>query len=393
LPGLLAGGGIEFVGQAEADLTGIDFLVTSPGVPQSNELIRGAFRLGLPVLGELELAYRFLSGPVIGITGSNGKTTTTALTGHILKVAGVAAQVGGNIGLPVTELIAVSRPGQWNVLELSSFQLETVSEFHAQIAAVLNVTPNHLDRHGDFATYARTKGRIFGNQSETDHAVLNAGNETSAAYANVTVARKQFFGGAETQVVGGEIILEGERLMSAAEAPLPGRHNLENIMAAALMSRLAGAGLEAIAEGVRSFAGVPHRLEFVREIQGVRYYNDSKATSVDATLKALEALNGPLWVILGGVDKGGSYLPLESELRAKAKTVLLIGKATPIIAAELGGRVNVVECGDLETALARASSEAVAGDSVLLAPACASYDQFTSFEHRGDRFKSLVKEL
>jgi UDP-N-acetylmuramoylalanine--D-glutamate ligase len=391
LPGLLAGGGVEFVSQAEADLAGIDFLVISPGVPQKNELIQGAYRLGLPVLGELELAYRFLRGPVMGISGSNGKTTTTALTGHILQVAGVAAQVGGNIGLPVTELIDSSREGQWNVLEISSFQLETVSEFHAQIASVLNVTPNHLDRHGDFATYAAAKGRIFANQSAADHAVLNAGNETSAAYA--TPARKHYFGGADARVEGAEILLEGQRLMGCAEAALPGRHNLENIMAAALLCRLAGAGREAIAEGVRSFAGVPHRLQFVREVKGVRYYNDSKATSVDATLKALEALDGPLWVILGGVDKGGSYLPLEQELRAKAKAVLLIGQATPVIAAELGGRVKLVECGDLETALGRASHEAVAGDTVLLAPACASYDQFKSFEQRGERFQALVKEL
>lgn len=395
LAGLLAGGGIEYVPQGEANLDGIDCLVTSPGVPQSNELIQAAYAKGIPVLGELELAYRFLSGPVMGITGSNGKTTTTALTGHILEVAGIAAQVGGNIGLPVTEMVARSDAQQWNVLEISSFQLETVSEFHAQIATVLNVTPNHLDRHGDFATYAAVKGRIFNQQTSSDNAVLNAANPVSAAYANQTAARKQFFAaaGAEARVEGPVIVLGGEHLMDVAECPLPGKHNLENVMAAALLSTLAGAGRAAIAEGVRSFSGVPHRLEFVSQVRGVSYYNDSKATSVDASLKALEALDGPLWVILGGVDKGGSYLPLETELRAKAKAVLLIGRAAPIIASELGGRVKMIECGDLAGAVAYASREAVGGDTVLLAPACASYDQFTSFEQRGDRFKFLVKEL
>ena len=387
---------IFFSSDKEASLGHIDTLVASPGVSLSHPLIQQALRRGIRVVGEIELAYWFLRGPILAITGSNGKTTTTSLVGHILKSAGVAAQVGGNIGYAATGMIPTSDFQQWNVLELSSFQLETVHSFHAQLAAVLNVTPNHLDRHGTIQDYARAKGNIFRNQCFSDWAVLNAANHTSAAYSKSTPANIASFCGDSCNISGARIELFGKALMPVIEVPLPGSHNLENVMAAATLSSLAGAKHEDIASAVASFKGVKHRLEFIREVNGVKFYNDSKATSVDASLKALEALPGPLWVILGGLDKGGSYLPLAPPLAQKAKAALLIGSAAPIIENELKDlkdRVPIILCGDLENAIRTAVKQASPGDTVLLAPACASYDQFRSYEHRGEVFRQIVEEL
>ncbi len=384
---------IFFSHDSNAQLGGVDTLLVSPGVPFSHPLTQAALGQGIPVIGELELAYLFLRGPILAITGSNGKTTTTSLVGHILQASGVAAQVGGNIGLPVTAMTSSSSFAQWNVLEISSFQLETVHRFRAELAAALNVTPNHLDRHGAFAAYAAAKSKIFLNQRYSDYAVLNAANATSASYSSATLARSVYFNGDAARVNGLRIELFGKPLMETADLQLPGRHNIENAMAAAVLCSLAGASHGDIATGIAGFRGVKHRLEFVRELNGVRYFNDSKATSVDATLKALEALDGPLWVILGGVDKGGSYLPLSPILSQKAKSALLIGAAAPLIADQLRGGVPLERSGDLATAVATAASRAKPGDTILLAPACASYDQFQSYEHRGEEFRRLVEEL
>jgi UDP-N-acetylmuramoylalanine--D-glutamate ligase len=384
---------ISFLPESSATLSGVSQLVVSPGVPLNRPLVAEARRLGIPVIGEVELAFEFLRGPIIAITGSNGKTTTTALTGHILAQSGIDSQVGGNIGLAVTAMIASSRFTRWNVLELSSFQLETVNRFHAQIAAVLNVTPNHLDRHGAFDAYAAAKGNIFRNQRSADWAVLNAANPTSAAYAPSTPASIARFCGESASLHDGKIEVFGRTLMPVSAVPLPGAHNLENVMAAALISSLAGASHDSIAAAVSSFRGVAHRLEFIRELRGIRFYNDSKATSVDATLKALEALPGPLWVILGGLGKGASYAPLLPQLRAKAKAALLIGAAAPAIEEDLRGQLPLLLSGTLDNALASALRQAQPGDTILLAPACASFDQFNSFEHRGDTFRQLVENL
>ncbi len=382
---------ISFSRDREADLKGVDTLVISPGVPLSHSLTQAAMRRGIPVVGEIELASEFLTGPILAITGSNGKTTTTSLVGHILKSAGVPSQVGGNIGFAATDMIATSNFLQWNVLELSSFQLETIHRFHPQIAAVLNVTPNHLDRHGSIEEYAKAKGNIFRNQRSGDWAVLNASNAISNGYTtNAQIAR---FCGESAQVSANEIELFGKPLMPVSEVPLPGGHNLENVMAAATLASLAGASHESIAAAVTTFKGVKHRLEFIREVRGIKFYNDSKATSVDATLKALEALPGPLWVILGGLDKGGSYLPLAPQLKQKAKAALLIGSAASIIEKELKDHTHIDICGTLETAIHSAVNQAQPGDTVLLAPACASYDQFKSYEHRGDVFRQLVEAI
>jgi UDP-N-acetylmuramoylalanine--D-glutamate ligase len=388
---LLENSEIFFTSDKSADLQGVDTLVVSPGVPLSHPLIQSALLRGIRLIGEMELASEFLRGPILAITGSNGKTTTTALVGHILKSANVPSQVGGNIGFAATDMIETSSFLQWNVLELSSFQLETIDRFRPQIASVLNVTPNHLDRHGTMHEYARAKGNIFRNQRSGDWAVLNAGNAISDSYQ--TSARIARFCGPEAHVAGAHIELFGKALMPVAEIPLPGAHNLENVMAAATLASLAGAAHADIAAAVTTFKGVKHRLEFIREVRGVKFYNDSKATSVDAALKAVEALPGPLWVILGGLDKGGSYMPLAAPLAAKAKAALLIGSAAPLIEKELHSHIQLDNCGTLETAIHSAVNQAQPGDTVLLAPACASYDQFKTYEHRGDVFRQLVEAL
>jgi UDP-N-acetylmuramoylalanine--D-glutamate ligase len=350
----------------------------------------------------LELASWFLRGEIIGITGSNGKTTTTALTGHILKSSGIAVQVGGNIGTPPATMVGTSNDTQWNVLELSSFQLETTETFRAHIGAALNVTPDHLDRHYTMERYVAAKARLFVNQRAGDFAVLNSDDAACRSYANVGKGAPVWFSSTQQVSPGaflreGKLFLHQEPLMPAAEVPLRGLHNLENTMAAAAMASLVGATHKQIRAAVATFPGVEHRLEFVREIDGVAWYNDSKATNVDATLKAIAAFDGGLWVILGGKDKNSDYTPLPAPLSHKARGVLLIGAAAEKIEAQLRaaglGGIEIVTSGTLEAAIATARERAKAGETVLLAPACASFDQFENFEHRGREFKRLVKTL
>jgi UDP-N-acetylmuramoylalanine--D-glutamate ligase len=397
--------------QTDAAFSDANLVVLSPGVPADAEVVSRARARGVRVIGDLELASWFLQGPIIGITGANGKTTTTALTGHILHASRIAAQVGGNIGTPPCAMIASSRTGQWNVLELSSFQLETVESFRANIAAVLNITPDHLDRHHTFENYAEAKARLFANQRPEDFAVLNADDPVTRGFAGRTAASVLWF--SSTQKVGAgayllrgdpstaaghkirlnAIVLDGEPLMSPAQVPLRGAHNLENTMAAAVIAKLAGATREQIHTAVTTFPGVEHRLEFIREVGGVSWYNDSKATNVDATLKAIDAFDGGLWVILGGRDKGSPYTPLAGPLAAKARGALLVGAAAEKIASELSGAVPLIHSETIGAAIEYARAHANPGDTVLLAPACSSYDQFENFEHRGREFKRLVGEL
>jgi UDP-N-acetylmuramoylalanine--D-glutamate ligase len=382
-----------------------ELVVVSPGVPVDLpmlDLVRGR---GIPVIGEVELAGYFLKGPVIGITGSNGKTTTTALTGHLLKECGIACQVGGNIGTAVTSLIDSSREDQWNVLELSSFQLETISRFRAKIGACLNVTPDHLDRHRTFERYAAAKARLFETQSSEDFAVLNYDDAACRDYAAKTEAQVYWFS-LQRQVSNGgwlngeEIFWGGEPFMSRGQIRLRGLHNVENVMCAAAITHLAGAPVSAIGPAVQSFPGVEHRIEFVRSLNGVDYFNDSKATNVDATLKAIDAFKSGLWIILGGKDKGSDYAPLAKPLQERAKAALLIGAeppypyaAAPLIKKALDSAVPVVDCGTLANAVGYARQHAQPGDTVLLAPACASFDQFENYEERGRTFKQLVQGL
>ncbi len=390
--------GIHVEAQSEAAFADADLIVLSPGVPADLPELAGARQRGVKVIGDLELASWFLEGEIIGITGANGKTTTTALTGHILKESGIAAQVGGNIGTPPASMVKTSRAGQLNVLELSSFQLETTETFRAHIGAALNVTPDHLDRHYTIENYAEAKARLFVNQGAGDFAVLNHDDAITRGYANRTKGLAVWF--SSTHEVspgafldGSRILLGAKPLMDASEIPLRGTHNIENTMAAAAIAQLAGATHAQIRAAVMTFPGVEHRLEFVRERSGVAWYNDSKATNVDAALKAIAAFPGGLWVILGGKDKNSDYTPLAAPLKQKAHAALLIGAAAEKIRSQLSGEVRMIACRTLDAAVHEARSRAVGGDTVLLAPACASFDQFENYEHRGREFKRLVGEL
>ncbi len=390
--------GVKVESQTETAFRDAELVVISPGVPADLDVLVSVRARGVPVIGELELAAPFLEGQNIGITGTNGKTTTTALTGHILRESGIACQVGGNIGTAPSEMVAGSRPGQWNVLELSSFQLETIESFHAPIAACLNMTQNHLDRHHSFENYVNAKARLFETQGPDDLAVLNADDPVTVTFAQRTPAKTVWFSGTHhvsgAWLDGDVIRMYSGELLDVSELRLRGRHNYENVMAAALMAHRAGAGLSQIASAAATFAPVEHRLEFVRNIDGVAYYNDSKATSVDATLKAINAFPGGVWIILGGKDKDSDFTVLREPLKAKARAALLIGAAAPKIARQLGDdTVPVLQCGTLAAAIEKASRSAVPGHTVLLAPACASFDQFDNFEHRGRVFKELVRAL
>jgi len=389
---------IPFELQTPAVFAECDAVVISPDVPADLAPLEAARGRGVKVIGEVELAAPFLKGRTIGVTGSNGKTTTTSLIGHILRVAGLQTQVGGNIGTPVTAMIAGSREDGWNVLELSSFQLETIRDFHAHVGLALNVTQNHLDRHHTFENYAAAKARLFRNMTSGDFAILNADDPVTAGYANQTATAVEWFSGTRAvehgaYLCGEKLMLDGGLLMEAGEIPLRGRHNVENVLAASIAAARAGVGRAAIAAAVRTFHAVEHRLEFVRKVDGIDFYNDSKATSVDATLKAVDAFPGGLWVILGGKDKGLDFSALRDPLSKKARAALLIGAAAPKLVRQLRGAVPLVESGTLDAAIRYGYRNGSAGDTVLLAPACASFDQFRSFEHRGEVFKQIVNQL
>jgi len=390
--------GVPFELQSPAAFEGVEAIVISPGVPADLPELEAARGRGVPVLGEVELASGHLKGPIVGITGANGKTTTTAMVGHILRASGIPAQVGGNIGAAVTGMIVSSRPEQWNVLELSSFQLETIAGFRAHIAVCLNVTPDHLDRHRTFENYANAKARLFETQTAEDYAVLNADDASCAEYGRRTRARTVWFSTEHAVSPGlyadqARLYFDGAPFLEIAGIPLRGRHNVENTLAAAAAANLAGASLDTIAKAVGTFPGVEHRIEFVRRLGGVDFYNDSKATNVDATLKSIAAFPGRLWIILGGKDKGSDYTVLQEPLGRSARAALLIGAAAPKIAAQLGDSVRLVHAGTMDAAVRAACNEARPGDTVLLAPACASFDQFDSYEGRGRVCKALVAAL
>ena len=380
-----------------------DLIVVSPGVPLDTPELVQVKSFGLPVIGELELAARFLKGRMLAVTGSNGKTTTTALLGEILKEAGIPTLVGGNIGVPVVGLIEESTSDTWSVLEVSSFQLESTVEFHPGIAVILNITPDHLDRHGSFENYARAKERIFAAQDEHDCLVLNADNERAAEAAQRSPARVYWFS-VEHVVEQGAWLEDGfvvyraardaeiEQVMPLAGIPLKGAHNVENALAAVVAARLAGVPTEAIRRAIEKFQAVEHRLEYVATVNGVDFYNDSKATNVDATAKAITAFDSGIHLILGGKDKGSDYTLLAPLLRARVRTVYTIGAAAAKIESQLRGVVSIESCETLGNAVIAAASAARPGEVVLLAPACSSFDQFENYEHRGRVFKELVAE-
>jgi len=393
---------LETGGHGERTFRGQDLIVVSPGVPVDSPSLVQARALGEPVIGEIELAFQFLPKNIVAITGSNGKTTTTTLAGEIISAGGFPVVVGGNIGTPAISLVDRAKADAVVVLEVSSFQLETVQTFRPRVAVVLNVTPDHLDRHRTFAAYTDAKARIFENQQTNDYAVLNADDPTCAELANRSRAQVFWFS-RKKEVQQGAYLRDGRLLfrdakqqheiMQASEIPLKGAHNVENAMAAICVGALMGCEAERIRAAVQNFKAVEHRLEFVATIRGVEYYNDSKATNVDATIKALESFPANVHLILGGKDKDSDYSLLNDLLQKRVKRVYTIGSAAEKIESQVGTVVEVDRSGTLEAALRHAAAIAQSGDVVLLAPACASFDQFQNYEHRGRVFKEVVASL
>ncbi len=387
-------------GHPPALLAETDLVVLSPGVPFDAEVAEHARRRGIPVWAELELAARFARGRMIGITGSNGKSTVTAMTGAILRSAGIAGATGGNLDTPLADLLDGDSPEAVHALELSSFQLEAIETFRPSVAVVLNLSPDHLDRHGTIESYAAAKARIFENQTAADFAVLNADDAPSRRFEAAIRGDLHTVSTTSEPAKGAflrdaRLILRtdsGEdKLLLAGALSLPGAHNVSNALAAALAARLSGAPVDAIDAVLSSFESLPHRLERVGDISGVTFYNDSKATNPAAALPALAAFEaGKIHLIVGGKDKGGDWNALVAAARERTRRVLVIGAETAPLARRFAGSCEVLECGTLEQAVAAALSGADAGDVVLLSPACASFDQFDNFEHRGETFRRAV---
>ena len=403
-------------GHPESLFVNADLIVLSPGVPADLAPLESARSAGIEIISEPELAGRFVRGRMIGVTGSNGKTTVTTLIGELMQAAGAQVIVGGNIGTPLTSLVERSTENSWTVAELSSFQLEMVDSLRVNVAVVTNITPDHLDRHGTMENYVRAKHRIFLNQRESDWAVLNGqdGGVASMTRDLGVPSRAVYFSSrgpatlsgdaAEVYTADGRVwttMLSDYRqpaeIMALQEIPLPGMHNVENVMTALAATFCAmetgKSGLPALREAIKRFKGVEHRIEFVAELDGIRFYNDSKATNVDSTVKALEAFERNIIVILGGKDKGGDFRVLAPLVRERVKQVILIGAASDKIEQQLSGTRPIRRSRSMQDAVATAMEAATAGDVVLLAPACASFDMFDNYEHRGRVFKDAVHAL
>jgi UDP-N-acetylmuramoylalanine--D-glutamate ligase len=405
IPALLeAGIMVESGGHGLLTFRRQDLIVVSPGVPMDTPEVKQVIAFGLPVIGELELASRYLQGQVVAITGSNGKTTTTTLVGKIFADAGGPTLVGGNIGLPVIDLVAKSTPETVSVLEVSSFQLETVEEFHPWIAVILNITPDHLDRHGSFESYVAAKERIFARQDANNFLVLNADDRVTQMCA-ARATSEVFWFSATKAVRRGAFVRDGvivwvekeggvtEPVMPVSEIHLKGAHNVENVLAAVCTARLAKVPAESVRASAAGFRAVEHRLELVRKFNDVEYYNDSKATNVDAAMKAVASFPGGVHLILGGKDKDSDYSTMSDLLKNRVKVVYTVGSAAEKIERQLHGVVKMVSAQTIETAVAKAAKAALPGDVVLLSPACSSFDQFENYEHRGRVFRQSVCEL
>ena len=400
----LVGAGVRLVlGSHPVDLfTSADLIVVSPGVPQSQEAIVAARKRGVPIIGEVELAFRWLRGRVIAITGTKGKSTTTALTGKILEHAGCHVLVGGNIGPPLSGQVGESTPDSIHVVEVSSFQLETVDTFHPWIAVLLNVTTDHLDRHASYQEYTDAKARIFARQTEEDWAVVNADDPQTLELARRGRARWRQFAlragaNADITVADGCVVErkdDGDTpLVRTADVRLMGAHLMADVLAAAAITRLAGARPGDIAAAVSAFRGLEHAMEWVDQIDGVRYVNDSKATNIDAARQAIETFGAGLVVVMGGRYKGGDFGSLRDALVARRATIVAIGEAGPLIRAALGAAVTVVDANSMAEAVGAARMAGTTGGTVLLAPACASFDMFVDYAERGRAFKAEVARL
>lgn len=395
--------GVEIHTDAEgSELAGrVGVVVKSPGVPRAAPAIAAAEQAGVPVIGELELAWQLLPNRFVAVTGTNGKTTVTEWLGHLWREAGEPVAVAGNVGTPLSALVGKVEAEATIVCECSSFQLEDAHGFAPEVAVLLNLTPDHLDRHASLQAYREAKLRIFACQREADFAVFDAdevgfaaserpGRSATIAYGASACAE----GGCLVRLRDGAIETDGERLVEIGELALPGEHNVRNAMAVAAAALSAGLSADAVARGLRSFPGVPHRLERVAEIDGVGYVNDSKATNVAAAVAALRSFGGGVHVILGGSSKGGDFAGLAPAVAERARACYLIGEAAAAIGAALAGSgIELVDSGTLESAVADAAQAAGVGETVLLAPACASFDAFRDYEQRGDRFRELVEGL
>jgi UDP-N-acetylmuramoylalanine--D-glutamate ligase len=391
------------VGPHGADLfAAADLIVLSPGVPPEQDAVVAARRAGVPVMGEIELAARWLSGRVIAITGTKGKSTTTTLAARMLQEAGRDASAGGNLGTALSTQVAGSHPGSLHVVEVSSFQLESTDAFHPWVAVLLNLSPDHLDRHPSFEAYAAAKARVFANQTADDWAVVNADDAPSMALAAKGRARRFDFALdadlTDGVTVTGEEIVRRDRGRSAPLVPLssvrlPGRHLLGDVLAAAAVGCVAGVPPAAMRRAVEGFAGLPHALERVAEIGGVTFVNDSKATNIASARRAMESFAGGEVVIMGGRYKGGDFGDLREAARARATAIVAIGEAAPLVEDALAGAVPVTRARTMADAVRAAFAKARPGGVVLLAPACSSFDMFVDYADRGDQFRAAVKSL
>jgi UDP-N-acetylmuramoylalanine--D-glutamate ligase len=381
-----------------------DLIVLSPGVPHTIAPLEAAQRQGIPVIGEMELAARFIAEPIVAVTGTNGKTTTTELLGAMLKASGLDVFVGGNIGTPLIEYVENERTADWLVVEVSSFQLDTMDRFHPRIGCLLNISEDHLDRYPDYTAYAAAKWRLFRNQTENDTAIINATLTTVGAPVQPLTGRTLFFNGAPDGRKPSAHIHEDSLelncgngspsvLLDLSAFQLVGRHNTENVAAASLAALAAGAAPAAIQTALNDFRGKPHRVNFVREVQGVRYYDDSKGTNVDAVARALDSFHQPVVLIMGGRDKGGSYRVLEKRLKQKVRQLIVLGEAAEIIAGALRHVVPVQPADDMAAAVRLAARTAQAGQVVLLSPACSSFDMYENYHQRGEDFCRHVQQL
>ena len=396
---------LEFGPHREAAFTRADLIVLSPGVPHTIAPLEAARQRGIPVMGEMELAARFVREPIAAITGTNGKTTTTELLGAMLAASGLGVFVGGNIGRPLIEYVEAATPVDWLVVEVSSFQLDTMTTFRPRIACLLNISDDHLDRYPDAAAYAASKWRLFGNQTDEDTAILNAAvAETYGPPDPLPAGRVLYFNGAPEGCAAAAALSDnrlrldpgpGSRCVELTwpSLPLVGRHNEENIEAAALAALTAGATPAGIRQAVADFEGLPHRVRFVREVDGVRYYDDSKATNVDAVARALDSFAQPVVLIMGGRDKGGSYQALEARLRQKVCQLIVMGEAADIIARAFRHIVPIRTAGSMGDAVRIAAETVREGQVVLLSPACSSFDWYDNYHQRGEDFCHHVQQL
>jgi UDP-N-acetylmuramoylalanine--D-glutamate ligase len=393
---------MELGGHTEGTFQEADLVVVSPGVPRSMRHLEAARAAGVPVVGEVELAYWCCEAPFAAVTGSNGKSTTAALLGAILREAGIPNAVAGNIGIPLCDVAPDLPPGHWVVAEISSFQLETTGAFRPRVAVLLNLAPNHLDRHADLEEYYGVKARLFAAQEGTDWAVLNADDPEVLARAGAARARRAHFSRRRPVdrgafLAGGQILLahagRAEAVAPAAGLRIPGAHNLENALAAVAAAAAIGAPPAAMAGALLAFTGLEHRLETVATLAGVRYVNDSKGTTVDAVRRSLESFPAGILLIAGGKDKGGDFRPLQPLVRQRVKALVLIGEARDKIREHLAGACPMLEAATMESAVREAAARATPGDVVLLSPGCASFDMFRDYEDRGHAFKAAVAAL